>query len=86
MSGIFQRIGLAVRLGLRKIGYAVFLIVAIGLLLLALEKLSEVALKTTYLGDVYPRGFDRAKRDFTEPVSNYDYDLVPGVCLIHNPA
>jgi hypothetical protein len=86
MSGIFQRIGLAVRLGLRKIGYAVFLIVAIGLLLLALEKLSEVALKTTYLGDVYPRGFDRAKRDFTEPVSNYDYDLVPGVCLMHNQA
>jgi hypothetical protein len=86
MSGIFQRIGLAVRLGLRKIGYAVFLIVAIGLLLLALEKLSEVALKTTYLGDVYPRGFDRAKRDFTEPVSNYDYDLVPGVCLVHNQA
>ena len=83
---IFQRIGAAVWFSLRKIGYAVFLIVAIGMLLLALEKLSEVALKTTYLGDVYPRGFDRAKRDFTEPVPNYDYDLVPGVCLVHNQA
>ena len=86
MMGIFQRIGLVVRHSIRKIGYAVFLIVAIGMLLLALEKLSEVALKTTYLGDVYPRGFDRAKRDFTEPVPNYDYDLVPGVCLVHNQA
>ena len=25
-----------------------------------------------------------ARRDFTRPVSHYDYDLVPGVCLIHN--
>ncbi|MFA6224052.1 MAG: discoidin domain-containing protein [Desulfomonilaceae bacterium] len=61
-------------------------ICVVGLLFLALDKLSEIALKTTYLGDVYPTHFDRAKRDFTKPVSHYDYDLVPGACIIHNQA
>lgn len=86
LGRIFHKIGGLFWVVFKKIGYALFLIVAVGLLFLALEKLSEVALKTTYLGDVYPTDFDRAKRDFTEPVSHYDYDLVPGVCLGHNQA
>ena len=83
---VFQIIGRSFWFCVKKSGYTLFLILAVAILLMGLEKLAEFALKTTYLRKVYPANFDMAKRDFTEPVSHYDYDLVPGVCISQNQA
>ena len=83
---VFQIIGGSFWFCVKKSGYTLFLILAVAILLMGLEKLAEFALKTTYLIKVYPANFDMAKRDFTEPVSHYDYDLVPGVCISQNQA
>ncbi|MGD9818670.1 MAG: discoidin domain-containing protein [Desulfomonilaceae bacterium] len=69
---------------LRILLYAAFLFFTVALLLIGLDKAAEFALKKTYLSDVYSHDFTMARRDFTRPVSHYDYDFVPGVCLIHN--
>ncbi len=64
--------------------YVVFLVIAVLLLLLGVEKAAEIALKGTYLRDVYPENFQMALKDFNRPVSHYDYDFNPGVCLEYN--
>ncbi len=64
--------------------YATFLLISVALLLVGLEKMSELILKQSYLGQVYPGREDMMRRDFTRPVSHYDYDFVPGVCLQYN--
>jgi F5/8 type C domain len=64
--------------------YVVFLVATIGLLLLGLDKLAEVALERTYLAEIYPSDFSKAKRDPIRIVSHYDYDFRPGTCLEYN--
>ncbi len=66
--------------------YVGFLAVSVILIFLGLEKLAQLALGSTYLGPVYSKDFSMARRDFTMPVSHYDYDFVPGVCLEYNVA
>ncbi len=62
--------------------YTVFLVAAVVLILLGLEWAAEYALRTSGYGQIYPHNFEMVKRDYTRPVSHYDYDFVPGVCLI----
>jgi hypothetical protein len=68
----------------KKIAYLAFIIGVVVLALVGLDKLAELALSKTYLAYVYPEDFAMAKRDLTQPVSHYDYDLSPGVCILHN--
>lgn len=69
---------------LKMLVYLSFLIFTVVLLLIGLDKAAEFALKNSSLLDVYPDHFEMARKDLTQPVSHYDYDLTPGVCLIHN--
>ncbi|MFH0825801.1 MAG: discoidin domain-containing protein [Pseudomonadota bacterium] len=69
---------------IKKAAYVIFIIATVILLLMGLEKAAEVALKKSGFGYVYPDAPTMAKRDFTRPVSHYDYDLNPGVCLVYN--
>jgi hypothetical protein len=64
--------------------YLGFVVGSVVLMFLAIEWLAEQMLKRTYLGAVYPKNFLMARRDFTRPVSHYDYDFVPRVCLEYN--
>ncbi len=68
----------------KRIAYVAFIIGMVALILMGLDKLAELGLRKTYLGYVYPENFGMAKRDLTEPVSHYDYDLSPGLCVIPN--
>ena len=68
----------------KTVAYAVFLMVTIALLLVGVEKLSQYALTRSYLGHVYPNDPQMALRDYTRPVTHYDYDFVPGVCVEYN--
>ena len=68
----------------RKIAYAAFIIAAVALILIGLNRVAEFALSKTYLGYVYPDNFGMAKQDLTEPAPHYDYDISPGVCILHN--
>lgn len=64
--------------------YLGFVVGSVIVMLFAIEWLAEQMLKRTYLGEVYSKNFLMARRDFTRPVSHYDYDFVPGVCLEYN--
>lgn len=64
--------------------YGVFLVAAVGLVLVGMENLAKFALGRGSLGQVYPENIAMARRDFTTPASHYDYDFVPGVCLEYN--
>lgn len=64
--------------------YVLFLSAAVVILFVGVEKMSEYLLGTTYLGHVYQGNGPMMRRDFTKPVSHYDYDFVPGVCLEYN--
>lgn len=64
--------------------YVAFLAASVTLIFVGLEKLARWGLSGTYLAYVYPGDFSMARRDFTMPVSHYDYDFVPGVCLEYN--
>lgn len=64
--------------------YITFIFATVILLLAALEKLAKYGLSRTYLAQVYPNNPTMARRDFTRPVSHYDYDFNPGVCLEYN--
>jgi len=81
---MFRRLGRLCWYLFKKAAYVTFIVAVAALLLVALDKLAKLALKQTYLAYVYPDDFDMARRDFTEPVSHYDYDLSPGVCILHN--
>ncbi|MDQ7781527.1 MAG: discoidin domain-containing protein [Desulfomonilaceae bacterium] len=64
--------------------YVVFLAATVILILAGLEKMAGYALSKTTLAHVYPNDPSMALRDFTKPVSHYDYDFNPGVCLEYN--
>ena len=64
--------------------YSLFLVAAVVLILGAVEGLSRYALSRTVAAEVYPKDFTMVRKDFTQPVSHYDYDFVPGVCLEYN--
>lgn len=64
--------------------YVLFLVAVVVLILAALEKMAQFALAKTFLAQVYPNNISMALRDFTRPVSHYDYDFNPGVCLEYN--
>lgn len=79
VSRLGGRIGRALWHSLKKTAYVVFFVIVVLLLLVGLDKLAELALKSTHLSNMYPGDFTMARRDFTRPVSHYDYDLTPGV-------
>ena len=81
---VVQRLGRFMWYSFKKTTYLVFILCAVVLLFVGLDKLSEFALKKTYLADIYPDNFAMARKDLTEPVSHYDYDLTPGVCIMAN--
>ena len=81
---IFRRFGRLLWYSTKKIAYIAFIVAVVVLILVGLDKLSELALKKSYLAHVYPENFALARRDLTRPVSHYDYDLTPGVCIMHN--
>jgi hypothetical protein len=64
--------------------YVIFLAGAVVVVLLGLEKSAEWMLSKSYLGEAYPNDMAMVRRDFTRPVSHYDYDFVPGVCIEYN--
>jgi hypothetical protein len=68
----------------RVLSYGVFLAIVVALILWGLETLAKYGLRRTYLGAVYPDDITMARSDFNRPVSHYDYDFVPGVCLEYN--
>ncbi len=68
----------------RKMAYVAFTIAVVVLILFGLDKAAEVALWNTHFSDVYPQDFAMTRRDITRPVTHYDYDLNPGVCLLFN--
>lgn len=70
--------------GIKVLLYIFFLPASVVLLLLGLDSLAKYGLGKTYLGSVYPDDIAMARRDFNRPVSHYDYDFVPGVCLEYN--
>ena len=81
---IFRKFGRLLWYSTKKIAYIAFIVAVVVLILVGLDKLSELALKKSYLAHVYPENFALARRDLTRPVSHYDYDLTPGVCIMHN--
>jgi hypothetical protein len=68
----------------KTLAYAVFLVISIALGLWGVERLSQYALSRSYFGQVYPKNPQMALRDYTRPVSHYDYDFVPGTCVEYN--
>ncbi|MEW6138111.1 MAG: discoidin domain-containing protein [Thermodesulfobacteriota bacterium] len=68
----------------KKGGYYLFVVVAVIVVLVGLDAAAKIALNKSHMADVYPQDISMAKRDLTRPVSHYDYDLNPGVCLIYN--
>jgi hypothetical protein len=64
--------------------YVLFLVATVAVMFFGLERVSEFMLGKTYLAQVYPKHSPLIRRDFTRPVSHYDYDFVPGVCLEYN--
>ncbi len=69
---------------LRVLLYLGFILVAVVVILWGIENLARFALKRSYFGAVYPGDISMACKDFNRPVSHYDYDFVPGVCLEYN--
>ncbi len=69
---------------LKVVMYLLFVLVAVVGLLWAVERLARIGVQRSYLGGVYPEDISMARRDFNRPVSHYDYDFVPGVCLEYN--
>ncbi len=69
---------------LRIAAYVVFLVTSITLVLWGVERLSQYALSRSYFRQVYPHNLQMALKDYTRPVSHYDYDFVPGVCVEYN--
>lgn len=70
----------------KTVASVVFSIAVAALILIGLEGLAKRSLSRSSLGSVYPDSIQMARRDFTRPVSHYDYDFVPGVCLEYNTA
>jgi hypothetical protein len=81
---IFKGVARFLWLLVRKGAYVVFIVVAVCLLLLGLDKAAEFALWKSPMSYVYPEDLALTKKDLTKPASQYDYDLNPRVCLIYN--
>jgi len=81
---VFRTFGRFLWYSTKKIAHITAIVAVVVLVFLGLDKLSEFALKKTNLAHVYPDDFARARRDLTRPVSHYDYDLSPGVCITQN--
>ncbi|MGB9617459.1 MAG: hypothetical protein ACPL7J_09065, partial [Desulfomonilaceae bacterium] len=81
---ILKKLGRALWFLCRKSAYVVFVIAAVVILLIALDKAAEFALWKSPMSYVYPENLQMTKKDLTKPVSQYDYDLNPRVCLIYN--
>lgn len=64
--------------------YLICIVAAVVVLMCGIENLARFALKWSYMGPVYPNDISMARKDFNRPVSHYDYDFVPGVCLEYN--
>ncbi|MBM3301153.1 MAG: hypothetical protein FJY85_14505, partial [Deltaproteobacteria bacterium] len=64
--------------------FAVFLVLSVFLILAGLETLAKHTLGRGLPGYVYSDNLEMARRDFTRPVSHYDYDFLPRVCLEYN--
>ncbi len=64
--------------------YVLFLAAVVVLVFAGLEKMAQYALGRSVLAHVYPGNLSMALRDFTRPVSHYDYDFNPGVCIEYN--
>lgn len=62
--------------------YLVSVLGAAAVLLLGMEKAAEYSLRKSRLGEIYHLDFPRVKSDYTRPVPHYDYDFVPGICLV----
>ncbi len=69
---------------LKSLLYSAFILCLVLAALWGLESLAKWGLSKTYLSAVYPTDISMARKDFTRPVSHYDYDFVPGVCLEYN--
>ncbi len=68
----------------KTIGYALFLIVAVGLILFGIEALARYSVSRSELGRIYAHKLSLAKLDHTQAVTHYAYDFNPGVCVIRN--
>ena len=79
-----KKLGRALWFLCRKSAYVVFVIAAVVILMIALDKAAEIALWKSPMSYVYPDNLQMTKKDLTKPVSQYDYDLNPRVCLIYN--
>jgi hypothetical protein len=64
--------------------YLAFLAGIVVLLLAGLEKMAEYALSRSAASQIYPNRIFMTLKDFTKPVSHYDYDFNPGVCIEYN--
>jgi len=84
MRRIVRRFGRILWYSTKKIAYIAFIIAVVALIIVGLDKLAKFALSKSHLADVYPNDLAMAKRDITRPVSHYDYDLTPGVCIMHH--
>ena len=80
-SRVFRKVGRLIWSAAKKTAYVAFIVLIVVLMLIGLDKLAEIALKRTHLSNIYPEDFTMARRDFTRPVSHYDYDLTPGVAF-----
>ena len=81
VSRLFGQLGRLAWYSSKKLAYIGFVIAIVALILAGLDKFAEFALKRTHLAKIYPEDFTMARRDFTRPVSHYDYDLTPGVAF-----
>ncbi len=84
VTRLLKKVGQFLWYSFKKTSYVAFLVLAVILLFMGLDKAAELVVGKSYLAYVYPQNLAMAKRDFTQPVSHYDYDLNPGVCLIFN--
>ncbi len=64
--------------------YVAFVAVCAVLLLWGLDYAAKRALLQSEYGRIYSDDFGKVRLDLTKPVTHYDYDLVPGVCLVRN--
>ncbi len=64
--------------------YVAFLVISVLGLVYAMEKMAKYILSRSHLTQIYPQNLAMARKDYTMPVSHYDYDFVPGVCVEYN--
>ena len=83
-TSVLGKVWRALRRVVKAVLYALFLVVAVVLLLSGVEELAKYAVGRTFLGSVYHDDIGMALQDRTRPVPHYDYDFVPGICVEYN--